>query len=81
MAIPLGMPSDSNWVRYRHIASYSSFEKVFSETLNDHAPLKQKTTRGNHTPYIMKTLRKAMMHRSQFETKYRKQPTDINSVR
>ena len=27
---------------------------------------------------MMKTLRKAMMHRSQLETTYRKQPTDIN---
>ena len=61
--------------------SYSSFEKVFLETLNDHAPLKQKTIRANHALYMMKTLRKAMMHRSQLETKYRKQPTDINSER
>ena len=51
------------------------------ETLNDHAPLKQKTICANHAPYITKTLRKAMMHRSQFETKYRKQPKDINSER
>ena len=58
--------------------SYSSFEKVFLETLNDHAPLKQKTIRANHAPYMTKTLRKAMMHRSQLETKYRKQPMDIN---
>ena len=28
--------------------SYSSFEKVFLETLNDHARLKQKTIRANH---------------------------------
>ena len=61
--------------------SYSSFKKVFIETLNDHAPLKQKTVCANHVPYTTKTLRKAMMHRSQLETKYRKQPTDINSER
>ena len=54
---------------------------MFLETLNDHAPLKQKTIRANHAPYVTKTLRKAMMHRSQLETKYRKQPTDINSER
>ena len=30
--------------------SYSSFEKVFLETLNDHARLKQKTIRANHPP-------------------------------
>ena len=61
--------------------SYSSFKKVFLETLNDPAPLKQKTIRANHVPYMTKTLRKAMMHGSQLETKYRKQPTDINSER
>ena len=43
--------------------------------------MKQKTIRANHVPYMTKTLRKAMMHRSQLETKYRKQPTDINSER
>ena len=58
--------------------SYSSFKKVFFETLNDHAPLKQKTIRANHAPYMTKTHRKAMMDRSQLETKYRKQPTDIS---
>ena len=61
--------------------SYSSFKKVFLETLNDHAPLKQKTARANHALHMMKTLRKAMTHRTQLETKYRKQPTDINSER
>ena len=30
---------------------------------------------------MTKTLRKAMMHRSQFETKYRKQPTDAERYR
>ena len=54
---------------------------MFLETLNDHAPLKQKTIRANHAPYMTKTLRKAMMHRSQLETKFRKQSTDINSER
>ena len=59
--------------------SDSPFGKVLLETLNDHGPLKQKTICVNHAPYMMKTLRKAMIHRSQLETKYRKQPTDINS--
>ena len=64
------------------IHSCSSFEKyVFLETLNDHTSLKQKTIRANHAPYMKKTLRKAMMHRDQLETKYRKQLTYINSER
>ena len=61
--------------------SYSYFEEVFLETLNDHAPLKQKSIRANHVPHMTKTLKKAMRHRSQLETKYRKQPTAINSER
>ena len=74
MVIPLGVPSYSNRLRYRHIPTHPS-KRYFLETLNDHAPLKQKTIRANHVPYMTKTLRKAMMHRSQLETKYRKQPT------
>ena len=38
--------------------SYSSFEKVFLETLNDYAPLKLKTIRANHAPYMTKLLGK-----------------------
>ena len=44
--------------------SYSPFEKPFLETLQGHAPLKQKTIRANHSFYMAKTLRKTMMHRS-----------------
>ena len=40
--------------------------------LNKHAPLKKKLLRANHAPYITKTLRKAIMRRSQLETKYLK---------
>ena len=80
MVIPLGVPSYSNRLRYRHIPTHPS-KRYFLETLNDHAPLKQKTIRANHAAYLTKTLRKAMMNRSQLETKYRKQPTDINSER
>ena len=40
--------------------------------LNKHAPLRKKFLRANHAPYITKTLRKAIMRRSQLETKYLK---------
>ena len=40
--------------------------------LNKHAPLRKKFLRANHAPYIAKTLRKAIMRRSQLETKYLK---------
>ena len=34
--------------------SYSYFEKVFLETLNDHASLEQETIRANHALYMEK---------------------------
>ena len=40
------------------------------EVLKKHATLRQKFFRANHAPYITKTLRKAIMPRSQLETKY-----------
>ena len=59
---------------------YIKFEEVFIETLNKHAPVKQKTIRGNHAPYMTKGLRKAILRRSELETKYHKH-RDIQSLR
>ena len=53
---------------------------MFLETLNKHAPVKQKTIRSNHAPYMTKGLRKAIMRRSELETKYHKH-RDIQSLR
>ena len=47
--------------------SYEFFEKVFLDTLNKHAPLKKKSVRANHAPYVTKTLRKAVMRRSNLQ--------------
>ena len=52
------------------ISNYESFKATFIEVLNKHAPLKKKLLRANHAPYITKTLRKAIMRRSQLEIKY-----------
>ena len=46
--------------------------------LNKHAPLKKKLLRANHAPYITKALRKAIIRRSQLETKYLKTKTQTN---
>ena len=51
---------------------YSDFEKKFINTLNKHAPKKIKTFRGNQKPHINKTLRKAIMKRSQLKNKANK---------
>ena len=46
--------------------SYALFEKMFLLVLDKHAPLRKKLLRGaNHAPYITKTVRKAIMRRSQ----------------
>ena len=44
--------------------------KTFFDTLNQHAPVKQKLLRANHAHYVTKTLRKAVMRRSNLQTKY-----------
>ena len=53
------------------------------ETLNKHAPKKTKVFRGNHKPYINKTLRKAIMKRSQLKNKAdkTKDPKDISKYK
>ena len=53
-------------------STYEMFEKVFLEVLQTHAPLKKKYVRANEVPYMTKTLRKAIMKRSQLESKFYK---------
>ena len=60
------------------INEYSPFEDIFLEMLNKHAPIKKKKLRANHVPYMTKALRKAIMKRSELETKYVKRKTDEN---
>ena len=46
--------------------------------LNKHAPLRKKLLGANYVPYITKTLRKVIMRRSRFETKYLKTKTQTD---
>ena len=57
------------------VDNYSSFENVFIDILNRHAPIKKKVIRANHAPYVTKTLRKVIMKRSQLEKIYFKKRT------
>ena len=63
----------------QELHDYSYFEKTFIATLNKHAPKKIKTFRGNQNTHINKTLRKAIMKRSQLKNKANKtrNATDI----
>ena len=62
---------------------YSDFEKKFIDTLNKHAPKKIKTFRGNQKPHINKTLRKAIMKRTQLKNKGNKarNATDVSNYK
>ena len=62
----------------KDIFNYESFETDFIEVLNKYASLRKKFLRANHAPYITKTLSKAVMDRSQLETKYLKTKTQTN---
>ena len=59
----------------QRVSNYSSVENIFSDTLNHHSPVKKKLLRANHGPYVTKTLRKAIMRRSNLQTKYFKTRT------
>ena len=54
----------------RNIQEYKDFENIFLEVLETHAPTKKKFIRANHAPFMTKALRKAIMKRSELETKY-----------
>ena len=41
--------------------NYADFEKRFLQTLNFHAPMKQKIIRANSNAFMTKTLQKAIM--------------------
>ena len=43
------------------------FDQIFLNFLDKHAPMKRKLLRANHSYYISKPLRKAIMKRSHFE--------------
>ena len=56
--------------------SYQEFDKTFIEILNKHVPMKKKLVRVDQAPCKTKALRKAIMRRSELETKYFKLKTN-----
>ena len=51
------------------VSDYDTFETIYLNLLNKHAPPKVKTVRDNQAPYMTKALRKAIMRRSLLKTK------------
>ena len=60
--------------------SYDIFENVCITILNRHAPLKNKYIRANNSPFMNKTLSKAVMTRSRLKNKFIKNPNEMNKV-
>ena len=46
------------------VTEYSNVQNIFIQVLNNHAPAKKKIVLFNNSPFMIKTLRKAIMHRS-----------------
>ena len=57
--------------------NYASFESIFIEQLNKHAPMKEKLVRANNAQFMTKKLSKAIMTRSRLRNRYLKNPCEI----
>ena len=60
--------------------SYDIFENICIRVLNRHAPLKNKYIRANNSPFMNKTLSKAVMTRSRLRNKFLRNPNEVNKV-
>ena len=56
------------------------FTNSFSKIVEKHGPLKKKTLRRNHAPFLSKELRKAIFTRSRFRSRYLKNPDENNKT-
>ena len=54
----------------RSFSTYQDFEKRFLHVFNSFAPVKRKTVRANHAPFMIKKLSKAIMKRTQLQNRY-----------
>ena len=55
-----------------------AFEQLYSEILNEHAPLKQTVVRGNQIPYMTEQWRRAIRHRNKLWRLFIRDRTDTN---
>ena len=54
----------------------NKFDEIFLKVLNSHAPLKSKTLRANHAPYVLIALQKTITKGSYLENVYFKNRDD-----
>ena len=60
--------------------NYDTFEVIIIRLLNQHAPLKEMFVRANNSPFMNKTLSKAVMTRSRLRNKFIRNPIHENKV-
>ena len=60
---------------------FSGFFDICRTTLDQHAPRKKKYAKGNHMPFINKTLSKEIMKRTKLRNKFLKDRTEENRSR
>ena len=63
----------------RDIRENETFESIFIKALDKHASYKKKIIRANQKPYMTRTLREAIMKRSELERRYFKYNSSENN--
>ena len=58
------------------VGSCCQFDQIFLNVLDKHAPMKRKLLRANHSSYVFKPLRKAIMRRFHLEKVYYKNKSE-----
>ena len=58
--------------------NFENFENAFIDLLNELAPMKEKHVRANNSPFMNKTLSKAVMTRSRLRNRYLRKPNITN---
>ena len=57
---------------------FSNFLDICKKNVNNYAPCKQKYVRGNHLPFMNKTLSKEIMRRTRLRNKFFRNRNDYN---
>ena len=63
---------------YESSDPYKKLTNIFKELLDKHAPIKTKTVRGNHAPFMNKKLSKAIMNKARERNRYLKHKSREN---
>ena len=58
--------------------SFETFQKISVDILDRHAPIKEKHIRSNHSDFVTKDIRKAIMTRTRLLNKFRREKTKEN---